>query len=121
MQESFERVGAERSGECWNYKHPYSDADDERKRSKSASDDPCKRVHKSLEILAQIHPGVEMRYLFFIAIEHQCRLLAREEAATDHALALLTPARMINIRIHVRVETVFARGHFVPGGLRLFR
>ena len=70
MQERFERVGPECAGECWNYKHPYSDADDERKCSESGSDDPCKRVHELLEIFAQIHPGVEMRYLFFIAVEH---------------------------------------------------
>ena len=70
MQERFEGVGAQCSGKCRDNKHPYSDADDERKRSKSVSDDPCKNVHESLEILAQIYPGVEMRYLFFIPVEH---------------------------------------------------
>ena len=70
MQERFEGIGAQCSGKCRDNKHPYSDADDQRQCSKFVADDPCKNIHESLEILAQIHSSVEMRYLFFITVEH---------------------------------------------------
>src|SRR4029077_16065820 len=54
-----------------------------------------------LEILAQVHSGVEMGNLFFVAIEDQRRLLAGEKTPTDPSLARLAPTRMIDIRIHV--------------------
>ena len=70
MKQRFEGVSAQCSGKCRDNKHPYTDADDERKCNKCVPHDPCKNVHKSLEVFAQVHPGVEMRYLFFIAVEH---------------------------------------------------
>ena len=70
MQKRFERIRAKCSGKYRDNKRIYSDANDERKCSKSASGDPCKNFHEALEILAQIHPSVEMRYLFFITVEH---------------------------------------------------
>src|SRR5437763_4321155 len=121
MQKRFEWIRAKCSGKCWNNKHANTHSDNTRERSKFVSDDSWKNVHESLEILAQIHLGIEMRDLFFVAIEHQRRLLARKEAAPDHALALLTPAGMINIRIHVPVESVLVWQHDIPCCRRLFR
>src|SRR6476646_2233119 len=71
------------------------------------------------KILAQVHSGVEMGGLLLVTIEHQRRLLAGEKATADHPLARLAPARVIDIRIHVRIETVFARRKLVPGCFRL--
>src|SRR5438132_7322600 len=68
----------------------------------------CPRIFTSefirsrrLEILAQVHSGVEMGDLLLVTIEHQRRLLAGEKTTADHPLARLAPARMIDIRIHV--------------------
>src|SRR5215831_4761735 len=55
-----------------------------------------------------------MRYLFFVAVKHECRLFAGKEASADHAFALLAPARMIDIWIHIGVEPVLVRRELVP-------
>src|SRR5260370_42667095 len=72
------------------------------------------------KILAQIHACVEMRDLFLVAVEHECRLLTGEKAGADHAFACLTPTRMIHVRVHVGVKSVLIRRHLVPKRLRLF-
>src|SRR6266576_1886472 len=55
-----------------------------------------------------------MRDLFFVAVENERRLFARKEASSDHAFAFLTPARMIDIRIHVCVKAILIRCELVP-------
>src|SRR5439155_14240432 len=59
-----------------------------------------------LVILPEVQSSVEARDLIAVAVEHQ--RLAPEELA-DAPLGGLGPARMIDRRIHVRVEAVFAR------------
>src|SRR5216117_3586215 len=70
--------------------------------------------NSTLKILSQIHAGVQMRDLFFVAVEHQCRLLARKEARPDDSLASLAPAGMIDVRVHIGVEAVFVRRELIP-------
>src|SRR6185436_18875480 len=53
--------------------------------------------------LPEVHSGIERRNLVAVAVEHQ--RLAPEELA-EAALAALRPARMIDLRIDVRVEAV---------------
>src|SRR5262245_56190647 len=65
---------------------------------------PASRVPlPSSEILPQVHAGVQARDLVRVAVEHE-RFLTTEH--TDAPLAGLGPARVIDLRIHVRVETV---------------
>src|SRR5437016_12115479 len=61
-----------------------------------------------------------MRDLFFVSVEHQCRLLARKEAGPDDSLASLAPAGMIDVRVHIGVEAVFVRRELIPKRLWLF-
>src|SRR5689334_19531213 len=66
----------------------------------------------SVELL-QVHAGIELADLGFIAVEHQCRPALGEQAGealaiADATLARLAPARMVDLRVHVRVEAVFA-------------
>src|ERR1043166_406001 len=67
-------------------------------------------------VLAQIHAGVETGDLV-VSVEHQ--RLMRFEKLRQAPLTRLAPARMIHIRIHVGVETVFARAVQVPRCWRL--
>src|SRR5690349_6717094 len=61
-------------------------------------------VHRGRSVvLLQVHPGVERRDLIAVAVEHDGR--PAEELA-DTALARLRPARVIDGRVHVRVEAV---------------
>ena len=48
---------------------------------------------------------VQMRDLFFVTVEHERGLFAGKEAGSYYAFAFLAPARVIDIRIHVCVET----------------
>src|SRR6266508_2379031 len=70
-------------------------------------------------ILPQIHASVEMRDLFFVAVEQERRLLADKESGADHALAFLTPPRMIDVGIHIRVKSVLVRRKLIPEALWL--
>src|SRR5271166_5442571 len=71
---------------------------------------------KALEILFQIHSGVQAGDLIGVAVEHQGRAL---EEFAEPAFFGLTPARMIHIRIHVGIETVLHGSGNVPGIQRL--
>ncbi len=73
------------------------------------------------KILPQIHVGVQMRDLFFVAVKYEGRLLAGKESGADDSLALLTPARMIDVRVHVGVEPVLVRREVIPKRLWLLR
>ena len=61
-----------------------------------------------------------MRDLFFVAVEHHSRLFAGEKSGSNDPFALLAPARMIDVRVHIREKSIFVRRHFVPKRLRLF-
>ena len=61
-----------------------------------------------------------MRHLFLVAVEHQRRLFAGKESGANDALAPLTPARMIDVRIHVCVKSVLVRRELIPERLWLF-
>src|ERR1700680_2804623 len=67
------------------------------------------------EILAQIHAGIERGHLVGIAVEHQGRT-AQKFAQT--ALFGLAPAGVIDVGVHVRVETVLTRVRNIPSGRR---
>src|SRR5207245_6184290 len=62
-------------------------------------------------VLSEVHAGVQARDLVAVAVEHQ--RLAHQEFA-DAALGRLAPARMIDRRVHVRVEAVLVRRLFLP-------
>jgi hypothetical protein len=64
---------------------------------------------------AQVHSRIE-RGDFRVTVEHQC--LALEQFAQP-PLPRLTPARMIDCRIHVRIETILLRCQLIPGRFRL--
>src|SRR5271157_6255414 len=68
------------------------------------------------EILLQVHSAVQRRHLVAVAVEHQRGTL---EELADAALLRLAPARMVHIRVHVRVEPVFVRCCLRPGRDRL--
>ena len=55
-----------------------------------------------------------MRYLLFIAVEHERGLFAGKEASSDDAFAFLAPARMIDIRVYICVESILVRCELVP-------
>ena len=79
-------------------------------------------AHHSSEEFAQIHASIETRNLVGIAVERQRRVALGEEAAfPDLALGFLGPARMIDFRIHVRVEAVFVGVLPVPTSWWHFR
>src|SRR5688572_27291704 len=67
-------------------------------------------------IHSQIHPGVQMRDLFSVTIEQE-RLACAELA--DSTLVTLTPTRMADARIYVRIEAVLVRSLNVPSRGRL--
>src|SRR5215472_11720198 len=66
-------------------------------------------------VLLQIHSGVERGDLG-VTVEHR-RLSPAE--LSDPPLGGLTPARMVDVRVHVRVEAVLLRSGGVPGRLGL--
>src|SRR5690606_18458498 len=70
----------------------------------------------ALEVLAQIHPRVQVRDLVRVAVEHE-HLAAAELA--DAALALLAPARVVHLWVDVGVEPVLVRRRLHPGGAGL--
>ena len=63
-------------------------------------------------------PVIQLRDLFGIAIEHE-RLAALEFA--DAPLAGLGPARMIDLRVDIGVETVFVRAQWCSTWWRAVR
>src|SRR5207249_11443916 len=65
---------------------------------------------------AQVHARVEIGNLLGVAVERERRAPA-ELAETP--LGRLAPARMINRRVHVRIETVLTRRGQIPRGGRL--
>src|SRR5690349_17583499 len=73
------------------------------------------------EVRPQIHAGIEAGDLIAIAVERQGRPALRQEAATlaDAPLGCLAPARVVDLRIDVRIEAVLARILLIPGGRRL--
>src|SRR5262245_18596707 len=70
-----------------------------------------------LIILLLIHSPVEVRDLFAVTVEHQS--LSPEEF-TDAPFRGLAPARMVDFRVHIGIETVFLRLHHIPRRRRLF-
>src|SRR5437879_2762187 len=64
-----------------------------------------------LEVLFQVHAAVESCHLV-VSFEHQGWPL---EEFTQAAFLGLAPARMVDARIHVRIETVFAGSRLLPG------
>src|SRR6266849_1291687 len=75
-------------------------------------------VTRFLVELPQVHPRVHRSDLITIAIEHQ-RLAATH--LWNAALGGLTPAGMVDLRVHVRIEAILAGRGLVPGGLGLLR
>src|SRR5471032_1380246 len=72
-----------------------------------------------LEVLLQIHAGVQRRHIV-VAVEHQRLALAVQEAVLAYAaLGSLRPARVNDVRIDVGIKAVFARRRQVPRGARL--
>src|SRR5690349_11543857 len=69
-------------------------------------------------VFLQVHSGIEGRHLVRVAVEGQ--RLATPELA-DPPLGGLAPARVVDGRVDVRVETVLLRRGLVPGRLRLLR
>lgn len=63
------------------------------------------RVSSRLEVDSQIHPRIQLPDLFRVAVEHQSVALA---IFADARLACLTPSRVVNVWVNVRVKTVFA-------------
>ena len=73
-------------------------------------------IAHSLEILLEVHAGIERRNLV-VTVEHQGRT---PEEFSQSSLLGLAPARMIHVGIHIGIESVFVRSGQVPGGCRLF-
>ena len=72
-------------------------------------------IYVGSEPLFHVHVFIQMRDLFFIAIEHQGFAL---EQFADPPFRRLRPARMADARIYVREEAVFTRRRVVPTGRR---
>src|ERR1051325_4715157 len=76
-------------------------------------------------IPCEIHAGIELRYFFLIAVEHQRRTPRFGKRTQQTAISAnapfrgLAPARMVHVRIDVGVEAVLMRVHHLPGVLRL--
>src|SRR5277367_5042771 len=70
----------------------------------------------ALEIFLQVHARVQTGDLVAVAIEHQGR---PAQKLAEAALLGLAPARVIDFRIYVRIETVFPRIRDVPSRARL--
>src|SRR5690606_14285012 len=67
-------------------------------------------------VLPEVHAAIEARDLLGIAVERQRRAL---EELADAALARLAPARVIDVRVHVRIEAVLVRRGLLPRVHRL--
>src|SRR3990170_1467131 len=77
-------------------------------------------ARQALEELVQVHPGVEACHLIAVTVEHERLALGAEQAVlTDASFGSLTPARMVHVGIHVRIEAVFVGGRFFPRDFRL--
>src|SRR6266571_1062306 len=86
-------------------------------RSESLKPQPLAISHQlALVISLQIHPAIHAGHLITVAVEHQ--RLAPQELA-DAAFGRLRPARMVDGRVHVRVEAVLLRRRFLPSIERL--
>src|SRR5688572_3061146 len=69
------------------------------------------------EQLLEVHAGVHRSHLGFVAVEHQGRsLLGKQVAVTEAPLGRLAPPWMVDVGIHVGVETVFLGGGERPAG-----
>src|SRR4051812_24980085 len=61
---------------------------------------------RSIELL-QVHARIQLADLRLVAVEQQRRTLLREQPVfADAAFGRLAPARMVDVRIHVRIEAV---------------
>src|SRR5271165_7236996 len=60
------------------------------------------------EIFPQVHPRIEAGNFGSIAVERQRGASRRKQPGADLPLGRLAPARMINLRVHVREKTIFA-------------
>src|SRR5215218_3895905 len=67
-------------------------------------------------VLPQIHPCVHRRDLVAIPVEFERRPL---QELADPALLRLAPARVIDLRVHIRVEAVLPGLRLLPGRTRL--
>src|SRR5689334_3330824 len=67
-----------------------------------------------LVVSCEVEPGIEASDLIRVAVEHQRRLSRREQAAAELAFGGLAPARVVDLRIHVRIEPVLLRRGHVP-------
>src|SRR5688572_9048930 len=77
-----------------------------KKRAPKCPSDARKSLR--LEVLLQIHAGVQLADLRLVPIEHQRLALLGEQAVfTDAALRRLRPARVVHTGIHVGIEPVF--------------
>src|SRR5262245_57319871 len=72
-----------------------------------------------LVVASQIHTCVQGRDLIAVTVEHLRRDFRIEQTAAEASLTRLAPARMIDLRVHVRVEAVFLRIRDIPGRFRL--
>src|SRR5439155_23491670 len=73
---------------------------------------------RALVELLQVHTRVHRRDLIAVPVEHEGLPATHLGNAP---LRRLAPARMVDLRVHVRVEAVLTRGGLVPGGLGLLR
>jgi len=80
---------------------------------------PVDSERHASEVTTQIHALIQAGDLVGVTVEHQCLAPLGEEAIADVAFTGLAPARMIHLRIHVRVETIFIRRQHRPGVARL--
>src|SRR5687768_6384696 len=63
----------------------------------------CSWVNSGSEVLPQVHPRVELCHVLRIPVERQRGTL---DELADAAFPLLTPPRVIHVRVHVGVEPV---------------
>src|SRR5690606_10376622 len=70
-------------------------------------------------VLREVLPRIERSDKLAVAVELESRVAAAKEPLADPAFRGLAPARMVDLRIHVRIEAIFARLHHVPCRLRL--
>src|SRR5690606_28631175 len=73
-------------------------------------------------IRLQVHARIKRCDFLAIAVERQCRATVgtEETAFTDAPCGRLTPARMVNLRVHIGVKAIFIGGLLLPRGWRLF-
>src|SRR3569833_762563 len=71
------------------------------------------------KVTPQVHVFVQVRDQIAVAVERQGGPPGAEEAPANVALGCLAPARMIHLRIDVRIEAIFVRRRLFPRGPRL--